>query len=259
MRIGSSSTSTSFSKREADKVDPRSSQRAELNNPSLIVGWLNDAGKMGANAIDYLLRRLVGESLCEIDPTEFFSLNGISTEDDVVQMPAGKFYACPENDLLLLKSNPPDLEWHKFLSQVLDIGAQFHVKELHVVGGMITSAPHTTPRKIMGTCNSLEAKMTFLPYDVVNEFDYQTPAGQKPTLNSYMLWAAHRRKIPGISLWVPVPFYLTNVGDCLGQKIIVEFFNRRFNLGMGIEDLEDAVKRQHVKIADLRAADPQVN
>jgi predicted ATP-grasp superfamily ATP-dependent carboligase len=250
-----------FSKREARQVDEilRFSGHPELKNPSLIVGWTTDAGKMGSRVVDYLVEKLSGEMFCEIDPLEFFPLNGIPVENDLVQLPEGKFYACPENNLLLLRSNPPNTEWHRFLSSVLDLAKQFGVKELHVIGGMITSNAHTSPRRIMATCNSEEARMTFVPYDIINEFDYQTPAGQKPTLNSYLLWEAHKRNIPGVSLWVPIPFYLVNVGDRQGHKIVLEFLNRRFNLGMAIDDLDEAAKLQNVKIAELRNGNPQIN
>jgi proteasome assembly chaperone (PAC2) family protein len=249
------------SKREAGRVDEilKFSGRPELKNPAFIVGWTTDAGKMGSRVVDYLVEKLTGEQFCEINPLEFFPLNGIPVENDVVQLPEGKFYACLEKNLLLLRSNPPNTEWHRFLSSVLDLGEQFGVEELHVIGGMITSTAHTSPRRIMATCNSEEAKMTFVPYDIVNEFDYQTPAGQKPTLNSYLLWEAHKRKIPGVSLWVPIPFYLVNVGDRQGQKIVLEFLNRRFNLGLAIDDLDEAAKLQNVKIAELRNGNPQIN
>jgi predicted ATP-grasp superfamily ATP-dependent carboligase len=174
-------------------------------------------------------------------------------------MPEAKLYACPDHNLLFLRSNAPISEWHQFFSSILDVCQEYQVKELHVIGGMITSAPHTTPRKIMATCNSTEAKMAFSPYDIVNEFDYQTPAGQKPTLNSYLLWEARKRGIPAVSLWMPIPYYLVNVGDRLGQKIVTEFFNRRFNLEMMTDDLEEAVKIQNIKLAELRNASPHIN
>ena len=148
-----------------------------------------------------MLERLGGESFREVDPSEFFSLNGVAVEDDVMQFPGREIFACPKNDLLLLRSCPPNLEWYKFLNLVLDISEHFHARELYVVGGMISSTAHTAPRRIMGNCNSIETKDALSGYGIINETTFQTPSGQKPTLNSFLLWACQKRKIPAASLW----------------------------------------------------------
>jgi hypothetical protein len=111
----------------------------------------------------------------------------------------------------------------------------------------------------MGTCNSIEFKRSLDPYEVVGELNYESPAGQKPTLNSFLLWAAQKRGIPAVSLWVPVPFYLVNVGDFLAQKKIIDFLDRRFDLGLNTSLIDQELQQQSLKIAEARNKVPEID
>jgi len=235
------------------------SWQPELQSPSLVVGWSADAGKLGAKVTDYLNRKLGGESFCEIEPLEFFAFEGVTIEDDLVQFPESKFYACPENNLLVFTSPQPSYEWYKFLNLVLDVAGQYyHVKELHAVGGMVSISAHTAPRELLSVFNSPELKEALSHYDLTTGLDYETPLGQRPTLNSFLLWAARRRKIPGISLWVPIPFYLIPVDDPKAQRRVMEFFNQRFNLGIDLSDLDEEIRHQEQTIAEARDSLPDI-
>ena len=84
----------------------------QLDHSSLIVGWTEDHGRVGAKVVDYLVRKLECRELGDIDPAGYFSLEGVSVQDDVVRFPQSKFYCCPERNLLLFQSKPPVASWH---------------------------------------------------------------------------------------------------------------------------------------------------
>jgi len=236
------------------------SRQPELRNPSLVIGWSVDASSLGGKVTDYLVRKLGGQTFCEIEPVEFFSLGGVTIENDLVQISESKFYACHENDLVVFKSTPPSHEWYKFLNLILDIAQNYcHVKELYTVGGMISLGAHTAPREFFGTLNSPELKKTLSPYRLTRELNYETPPGQRPTLNSFLLWTAKRRNIPGANLWVPIPFYLVAVDDPRSQKRVLEFFNHRFDLQIDFGDLDEEIRKQNEKIARMRTNSPEVD
>ena len=112
------------------------SWQPKLQNPALIVGWNIDAAKLGATVADYLIRKLGCQSFGEIEPVEFFSLGGVAIEDNLVQFPESKFYACPERDLVVFKSDPPSYGWYKFLNLILDAAEQYcHIREIYTIGG----------------------------------------------------------------------------------------------------------------------------
>jgi len=229
------------------------SWQPKLQRPSLIVGWGIDVSKLGAKVTDYLNRKLGCQSFCEIEPVEFFLLGGVTIEDDLVQFPESKFYACPENDLVVFKGTPPSQEWYKFLNLILDVAEHYcHVKELYTIGGMVSPAAHIAPRELLGVFNSPELKKTLSHYNLAGGLDYETPPNQRPTLNSFLLWAARGRNIPGANLWVPVPFYLVTVDDPEAQRRVVEFLNQRFDLGIDFGDLDEESRRQNQMMAELR-------
>jgi len=236
------------------------SRPPELQSPSLVVGWNADAGKLGAKVTDYLNRKLGGQSFHEIEPVEFSPLSGVTIEDDLIQFPEAKFYSCPKNDLIIFRGDPPSYEWYKFLSLILDIAQRYrHVKELYTIGGMVSLGAHTTPRELMGTFNSSELKEALSDYNLTRGLDYETPPGQRPTLNALLLWVAKRRNIPGVNLWVPIPFYLATVDDPTAQKSVLEFFNQRFDLQIDFNDIDQEIARRNGKIAQMRTRFPEID
>jgi proteasome assembly chaperone (PAC2) family protein len=227
---------------------------------SLVVGWSVDAARLGTRVIDYLNLRLTGENAGEIDPVEFFPLGGVTIADDVVQFPEGRFYRYPGKGLLIFRSDPPVDEWYRFLTQVLDTAATYgDIKEIYTIGGMVSLSAHTTPVELMATFNLPQFKDDLSRYAVNREMDYETPAGQRPTLSSFLLWVAKARDIPGASLWVPIPFYLVPVGDPRANKLVLDFFNQRFGLGIDLVDADAQIRRQGELIGRLRQEYTDVN
>lgn len=236
------------------------SGQPKLRSPSLVVGWSTDAGKLGSKVTDYLNKKLGSRDLGEIELTDFFPLGGVTIEDDLIQFPESKFYACPKNDLVIFKGDAPSYEWFKFINLILDAAGHYgRVKELYVIGGMVFLGAHTAPRELLAIFNSLELKQSLSQYNLGRNMDYQTPHGQRPTLNSFLSWAARRRNIPGVSLWVPIPFYLVAMEDPKAQKKLLEFLDQRFSLQIDFQDIDEEIRKQDEKIAQLRDSSPEID
>ncbi len=236
------------------------SWQPELKSPSLVVGWSVDAGKLGEKVTGYLNQKLTHRSFAEIEPAEFFPLGGVAIENDLLQFPESRFYSRPGGDLVIFRSPPPGYEWYKFLDLILDTAQHYcHGKELYTIGSIISPGAHTTPRELIGVFNSPELKEAFSRYDLDRELNYETPPGHRPTLNSFLLWAARRRNIPGVSLWVPIPFYLVTVDDARAQRRVLEFFNQRFDLRIDLSDLDEEARLQNEKISRLRGSSPEID
>jgi proteasome assembly chaperone (PAC2) family protein len=234
--------------------------RPQLQSCCLLVCWDEDAGGLGPSVIDYLNRSLDSQLFCEIEPEGFFQLGGVLVESNIAQFPESKFYCCPKKNLIIFKSNSPRSEWYKFLNIVLDVASDScQVRELYTVGGMVTLAAHTTPRILMATANSPEMKAILSQYDLARDLDYETPAGQRPTLNSYLLWVAKRRNTMGTALWVPVPFYLVSTRDPKAHKKTLDFLNKRFNLDIDLSGFDEEIHRQNEKIARLANQFPELD
>ena len=232
----------------------------EFRRSCLVLGWKEDGGNLGRKVTDYLNRKLKGQEFAEIEPEEFFPLGGVAIRGDLAQLPESKFYACPEHELVVFQSDTPGAEWYKFLNSVLDV-AENHcrVKELYIIGAMVSFSAHTTPRELLTVVNSAEMKTILSQYDVARDMDYQTPPGERPTLNSFLLWIARERNIPGVSLWVPIPFYLAAMEDAQAHKKVLSFLNQRLDLKIDLSDLDQEIREQNEQLALARSRFPQID
>ena len=235
-------------------------KEVELRQSSLVLGWSEDGGNLGRKATDYLNRKLKGQEFAEIEPEDFFSLGGVAIEGNLSRFPESKFYACREHELVVFQSGSPGAEWYKFLNSVLDV-AEHHcrVKELYTIGAMVSFSAHTAPRQLIAVVNSAEMKEVLGQYDLARDMDYQTQPGERPTLNSFLLWIAKERNIPGVSLWVPIPFYLAAMEDAQAQKKVLSFLNERLNLKIDFSDLDQEIREQNEQLAQLRSRFSQID
>ena len=234
--------------------------KPEFQSLSLIVGWAEDAGKLGSKVVDYLNKKLEAQEFAEIEPIDFFSLGGVLVEDDIAQFPESKFHYCQPYSLVILKTGSPRSEWFRFLNLIFDVVEQrCHVKELYTVGGMVFFGAHTAPRELFALANSPEMKEVLSQYNLARDMDYQSPPGQRPTLSSFLLWVAKKRNIAGASLWVPIPFYLVALEDPQAWKKTLEFLDRKFDLRIDFTDIDEEIKRQDEKMAQLRIRSPEID
>lgn len=230
-----------------------------LEKPVLIVAWLEDASSLGVRTADYLIEGLGCREFGEILPEGFFPMAGVNVVDDVAQFPESKFYVSDESNLVIFRSNIPRTGWHGFLNAVLDVaGHDCKVSEIYTMGAMISPAAHTAPRMLMPIVNRREIIEELEPFNVMSGTDYETPAGQKPTLSSYLIWLARQREMRGVNLWVPVPYYLVSIDDPRACKRLVYFFNSKFDLGVDFTGLDLRIKQQNERIAGLFERSPEL-
>jgi proteasome assembly chaperone (PAC2) family protein len=132
------------------------------------------------------------------------------------------------------------------------------VKQIITIGGMVAMSSHTTPRVLMATVNDTGVKASLNPEDVVLTMDYETPVGQRPTMSSYLLWAAIQRKMAGISLWVPIPFYLVNVDDFRACRRLLEFIDQKLQIGLNMKNINEAMSEQNKKMIEILKSFPEL-
>ena len=227
----------------------------KLENASLIVGWQRDAGGVATRVIDYMIESIKGEIFCEIEPVGFFQLGGIDIENDVAQFSGNIFLAGQMSNIILFIGNEPQFNHYKFLNVILDV-AQHHcrIKELYTISSTVSSMPFNSPRKILAVYNAEELQKSLRNGELV-DMTWEGP----PALNSFLLFTAKMRHIPGVSLWPEIPFYLATVDDYRAQKVVLEFLNRRFNMNIGLGTLDEAIARQSREMLKLRKQDHEVD
>jgi proteasome assembly chaperone (PAC2) family protein len=231
------------------------SEQPKFGRPSWIVGWDKDAGRLGPKVVEYLHTKMNMRSFCEIEPADFFSLGGVAIEDNVAQFPEGKFYCCEGVDLVVFEGSEPRFERHRFLSAISDLAEHYcKIKELYTIGGTISPIAHTGARKILAVFSQQKFQKELRDYGLED----MTWKGS-PAINSYLLWVAQKRGIAGVSLWTQVPFYLAGCEDCQAVKMTLSFLVKRFSLDLDLKDLDNEIRQQNARLAELMQTDSEVN
>lgn len=231
------------------------SEQPEFENPTLIVAWEEDAGKLSPRVIDYINKKLRGRSFCEIEPVGFFSLEGVAIEKDTAQFPEGRFYCSERSDLVIFRGNEPRFERHKFLNAISDLAQHYcKIQELYTIGGTISPIAHTSSRRILAVFNQPEIQQELSGYGLKN-MNWQGP----PAMSSYLLWIAKKRAIRGVSLWTEIPLYLAPGEDFQAMKTTLSFLDRKFSLALDFTELDEEIKGQNIKIDRLRQQDQEID
>jgi len=231
-------------------------QPYQLQSPSLIVAWqTHDVGKLSSKVIHFLNEKLGGQRIADIKPSGFFPLGGAAFKGNLIQVPESRFWACEKSDLLIFNSEEPKYEWYRFLTALLNFAEHYcQVKELYTISGRPALTAHTTPRRILAVYNQPEFQNLLQGYGL-EDMTWEGP----PAISSYLLWAAKKRAIPGVSLWPEIPFYLAAREDPAAIKLTLSFLDRRFSLGLDLGDLDTEITNQYVRIAQLRREDAEID
>lgn len=231
------------------------SDRPRFENPSLIVGWEQDSGRLSPKVIEYLNKKINGKSFCEIEPTGFFSLAGVAIENNIAQFPEGKFYCSQRRDLVIFKGDKPRFERYKFLDAISDLAQHdFKIKDLYTISSTISPTAHTSPRQISAVYNQREFQKSLQGCEL-EDMNWQGP----PAISSFLLWIAKNRGIPGASLWPQVPFYLAAGEDFQAIKMTLSFLDKKFNLNLDFTELDEEIENQNTKIEMLREEDSDID
>ncbi|MGB9628987.1 MAG: PAC2 family protein [Thermodesulfobacteriota bacterium] len=226
-----------------------------LQNPPLLVSWhTQDAGQLGSKVTDFLIEKLNGQRIGEIDPLGFFSFGGVRFKEDLVQVQESQFWACKEHNLLIFKSDEPLFEHYQFLITILNfVKDRYQTQELYTLSGAISLTPHTRPRRIWAVFNHLEMKQRLQGYGLEN-MTWEGP----PAISSYLLWVARAKGVLGMSLWPEIPFYLSNRQDpqAIGQTL--SFLDQKFGLRLDLMEWEIETAILNRKIAHLRKENSEI-
>jgi predicted ATP-grasp superfamily ATP-dependent carboligase len=232
----------------------RFSSQPRLEKPPLVIGWTMDAGDVSRGVGDFLAEAMGGHSFCQIEPTDFFAVGGVTVEGNVAEFPQSRFFHDERNNVLVLRSDEPQASKYEFLGAVLDMAEHYRVESLYTVNGIASMIAHTSPRRAFGV---------FSDGDIRERLRWYMPLGLSwhgpPHLSTYLLWLAKQRHIPAASLWVEVPFYLADYQDAQAVKTAASLLGHIIGWDYGVSDLDLRVIEQDETLAELRQEDPEID
>ena len=187
-----------------------------LRQPDLVaafIGW-PDAAQVSTGAISYLLKKLPARNLAEIKSDEYYDFGTIrptvTIENGVmepIRMPMNSVYywqnKAGERDLIIISGIEPQMKWQSFVEVIADLAGYYNVHRVYAVGGLYDRIPHSRETRISGLVND-PALVDIIEQAGVEPVNYHGPS----SIHGLLLGLCATRRIPAISLWGHVPFYI---------------------------------------------------
>ncbi len=229
--------------------------RPHVERPSLIVGWTKDVGAVSRGAADFLADTPGTSSFGQIRPVSFFPVGGVSVNNDVAEFPESRLLCNERENVVILRSDEPLSRRYEFLNGVLDLAEEYHGAEtLYTINGIASMIPHTATRRAFLVSND-PALQRELRRVVPAGLAWQGP----PSTSIYLLWLARNRHLPGVGLWVEVPFYLADSEDFQAIKTGVSLLGRILGWQFDLDELDQHIAEQDETLTQLREQDPEID
>jgi proteasome assembly chaperone (PAC2) family protein len=164
--------------------------------------------------VAYFIKKLQAKKLAEMksdDYYDFATIRPVISVDNGIMMPMhmpmNSFYYWKDgeggNDLILLTGIEPQMRWQSYVENIADLAGFYNVSCIYAAGGLYDRIPHTRETRISGLVND-ENLLPILAQHNIEPTSYQGPS----SIHGLLLTLCSTRRIPAISLWGHVPFYV---------------------------------------------------
>ena len=223
------------------------------DNTSLLVFWNENLPEI-SNVLNNLLITIEGETFCHFNPLPFHSINGVVVSNNVASAPEITFWhGKKRSDIVILTAAQPQLEQYRFFTEIIDFTKKkCNVKTIYTIGSFYGIAAHKSPRELTAIYNNNKTKASFKQKIVSGEIDYISQGfAQRPSASAFLSWVAMKQNMPAINLWVTMPFYLSSMGDIMGQRAILSNIEKIFDLKFDYRNADTMIKQQYNMLEDL--------
>ncbi len=233
------------------KIDKVSNEK--VKNPTLIEG-LPGIGNVGKIATDFIIDKLNAKKIFEITSYKFPHCVFVN-EDSVAELPSIEIYhkKIKNQSFLFLAGDVQPMDeyaCYEFCDKILDLFQKVKGKEIITLGGIATERMPKDPKVYCtGTTKNIVKKYKN-KYIVRNMDDIVGPI---IGVSGVLIGLAGKRKIPGVSLLAET-FGHPNFIGVKSAKEILKIMNKRFNLKLNLNDLEDEVieVEKEIKKANIK-------
>ena len=231
----------------------RFTSQPRLEQSSFIAAWTKDTGAVSRLAADYLIKASGAGEFCRLEPGGFYPVGGVTVVDDVAQFPLSRFFCSQSHSAVVLQADEPQSNRYEFLNTVLDLAQQYgKATGVYTIDGIAALTAHTTPRRVFGVCSDVAIQRR-LHELVPADANWQGP----PHVSTYLLWLAGQRHLPGVNLWVEVPFYLADHEDHQSVKAVVALLSMMLGWELDLGELDCLAADQNGKLAAMED-DPEI-
>ena len=234
--------------------------RPRLKKSSFVIGWTDDTGNVSGLTADHLIKTSNGADFCQIEPADFYPVGGVNVTDDVAQFPQSRFFYSERYPIVVLRADQPQSNRYEFLNAVLDLAEHYgksdlgepgRAEALYTVNGITAVTAHTAARRVFGVFSDAATQRRLQPLVPANA-NWQGP----PHVSTYLLWLAGQRHLPGVGLWVEVPFYLSDYEDYQAVKAVASVLSTILGWNFDFGEIDQLADEQDEKLAQLES-DPE--
>ncbi len=215
-------------------------------NTSLVIFW-NETLPVIRKVFDQVALSFQAKPFCMINPDSFHSMDGVIVSGNVAALPEISFWAGQRDDLILLTSAQPQLDYFGFFSLVFDFAVKHcNVETIYTVDSFFNVCAHSAPRSLVAVYNTEELKTRMHPLTLAPDIDIisQGPLN-RPSMSSFLAWAAIKRNLQVVNLWVMMPFYLSTIGDPMGERALLGNLEKVLNIKADYTLLDSLITEQY--------------
>jgi hypothetical protein len=228
-----------------------------LDRPVLVMameGWI-DAGFASASAMSALLSATPNTLVADFDSDALIDhrarrpvmriVNGVL---EGLRWPVPTLRATTGGggrSLLLLSGPEPDMRWHEFTREVVQLGLRLGVEMVVGLGAFPAPVPHTRSVRLAATASTpdLAGRVGFIPATI------EVPSGVQSSLQHGFGQAG----VPSVGLWARVPHYVSAMPYPAASAALLEELGVLAGLEIDTSTFRAAATQTAQQIDDLVA------
>jgi len=191
-------------------------ERPTLSQPDMVaafIGW-PDAAQVSTGTVSYMIKKLPAVKFAEMKSDDYYDFDKIRPSINVengmlwpISMPTNSLYYWhnPEGprDLIIFSGIEPQMRWQSYAEVIADLAGYYNSHRVYAVGGLYDRIPHTRETRISGLVND-QAMIELLEQAGIEPISYTGPS----SIHGPLLNVCAMRRIPAVSIWGHVPFYI---------------------------------------------------
>jgi proteasome assembly chaperone (PAC2) family protein len=191
-------------------------EQPSLRQPDLVaafIGW-PDAAQVSTGTVAYMIKKLPAVKFAEMKSDDYYDFGTIRPTVNIengmmwpVIMPTNSLYywhnPTGTRDLIIFSGIEPQMRWQSFVETIADLAGRYNTHRVYAIGGLYDRIPHTREIRISGLVND-PAMIEVLEQAGIEPVNYTGPS----SIHGLLLSVCAVRRIPAISMWGHVPFYI---------------------------------------------------
>jgi len=225
-------------------------EQPTLRHPDLVaafIGW-PDAAQVSTGTVSYLIKSLHATKYAEMKSDDYYDFAtvrpSINVENGImwpVIMPANSLYYWHnpngDRDLIIFSGIEPQMRWQSYAEVIADLAGYYNAHCVYAVGGLYDRIPHTRETRISGLVND-PAMIDVIVQAGIEPVNYTGPS----SIHGPLLSVCAVRRIPAISIWGHVPFYIRAESNPVVCLETVKKINALLGLDIDLSDLKKSAE-----------------